>query len=78
MANNLLFTIGAKDNSAQVINKVKQNLKFLDQEYKNAKTKEDENKAAQKIIDIYKSRQMTIDAHDVQKLVEKNAAALEQ
>ena len=37
MANNLLFTIGAKDNSAQVINKVKQNLKFLDQEYKNAK-----------------------------------------
>ena len=53
------------------------NIKAAMKEYKNAKTKEDENKAAQKIIDIYKSRHMTIDAHDVQKLVEKNAAALE-
>ena len=45
MAENLLFTIGAKDTSAQVINKVKQNLKFLDQEYKNAQkgTKDFEN-----------------------------------
>lgn len=45
MSQNLLFTIGCRDTSAQVINKVKQNLKFLDQEYKNAQkgTKDFEN-----------------------------------
>ena len=54
------------------VNSIKDAMK----EYKNAKTDEDKNKAAQKIIDIYKSKNMVIDAHDVQKLVEKNAAAL--
>lgn len=55
------------------INSIKDAMK----EYKNAKSDEERTTAANKIINIYKSRNMVIDAHDVQKLVEKNSAALE-
>lgn len=53
------------------------NIKDAMKEYKNAKSEDEKSAAANKIINIYKSRNMVIDAHDVQKLVEKNAGALE-
>lgn len=45
-------------------------------EYKNAKDENGKTNAANKIINIYKSKNIVIDAHDVQNLVNKNANKL--
>lgn len=52
------------------------NIKSAMKEYKDAKDEAGKKSAADKIISIYKSRQMVIDAHDVQNLVNKNASKL--
>lgn len=53
------------------------NIKNSMKEYNNAKNDEERNAAADKIIGIYKSKNMVIDRHDVQTLVNNNKNNLE-